>query len=127
MSAVTQRVALALCRFAAIGLPVHEQERYTEEWEADLAADPAHALAYATSMVLHSPAMWLTVTGVSSPDRPLLCKLSRHHYVTVHDNPENRRFTSHVCTRCGHIKDDWRGPSPVNDGYAWGSVPGTLH
>ncbi len=117
-------LAGALCVLASWVLPRDARQRYAAEWRADLSADPAHALRYAVSVLGHAPVLRLTLAGVVKPEQPLSCQLGRHRYVTIHDNPENRRATSHLCTRCGHIKDDWRGPEKVVNGFAWAGSSG---
>jgi hypothetical protein len=123
-------VAQALCAVAARGLPRRVRARFAEEWRADLVTEPDRALRYAASLLVHLLRLRAAVTAdaaVAEPGRrPLACRLHLHRYVTVHDNPENRRFTSHHCRRCGHVKDDWRGPGQVNDGMVWGASAG-LH
>ena len=92
---------------------------------ADVAADPDHALGYATSVLAHAVTLRLTLMGWVHPERPLACRLGHHRFVTVHDNPENRRFTSHLCERCGFVKDDWRGgEQSVVESFAWGNAGG---
>jgi ribosomal protein L37E len=121
-------VARLLCAVAACGLPRYARGRFAQEWRADLATDPEHAVRYAASLLLHIVRLRAAVTARGAVrDRqavPVACRLRLHRYVTVHDNPENLRFTSHQCRRCGHIKDDWRGPNPVNDGVMWGASAG---
>ncbi len=121
-------LAYALCRIAARLLPAAHRGRYEEEWAADLAAtDRDKALAYGLSVFWHALHLRLTLAGRLRTETPWRCRLHLHAYVTVHDNPDDRRFTSHVCTRCGHIKDDWRGPNRVNDSMAWASSSSISH
>lgn len=58
---------------------------------------------------------------------PVRCLISCHDDVTVHDYPENRRFTSHVCQRCGRVKDDWKGPLSGAETWAWTASSGQFH
>lgn len=114
------RLAGLLCDLAARTLPAGVGQRYAEEWRADLAADPAHAMRYASSILANVVVLRLTLSGAVEADLPLRCQLHLHHYVPIHDNPENRRATSHRCTRCGHITDDsgaggWPGRFNVSD------------
>ena len=64
------------------------------------------------------------IVGADPDAVPLRCRLHRHAYVAVHDNPENRRYVSHHCRRCGHVKDDGRGESRPQDGLVWGASTG---
>lgn len=122
-----QRAAHTLCALAVSVLARSDRPRYKEEWQADLAADPDHAVSYASSLLGHAVVLRLTLDGRLHPDRPLLCRLGRHHDVSVHDNPENMRFTSHRCERCGRVKDDWRGREQVvPESFAWGGAAGGL-
>jgi len=122
------QLAYALCRVAARLLPAVHRDRYAEEWAADLAAtDHPDALTYSLSVLGHALPLRLTLTSRHEAERPWRCRLHLHAYATVHDNPDNARFTSHVCTRCGHIKDDWRGPNQVNDSLAWASSSSISH
>jgi hypothetical protein len=126
-AALSLAAARAWCAVAARGLPRSVRSRFTEEWRADLAAEPNHALRYATSLLTHVVQLRSAVSAsglAQNPRKPWSCRLRLHRYVTVHDNPDNLRFTSHHCRRCGHIKDDWRGPSRVNDGAVWGASMG---
>ncbi len=114
------RLAGLLCDLAARTLPEDVGQRYAEEWRADLAADPTYALQYASSILANVLVLRLTLSGAVKADQPLRCQLHLHHYVPIHDNPENRRATSHRCTRCGHITDDsgvggWPGRFNVSD------------
>ena len=121
------RVAHTLCALAVAVLGRPDRARYREEWQADLAADPDHAVSYASSLLGHAVLLRLTLSGHLHPERPLSCRLGRHHYLTVHDNSENMRFTSHRCERCGDIKDDWRGREQVGpQSFAWGNAAGGL-
>jgi len=95
----TLAASRGLCRLAAGALPRTVRARYAAEWQADLEADPTHTWAYATSVLLHVVALRLAVSQPSATRRPLRCRLHLHHDVSVHDNPDDRRFTSHVCTR----------------------------
>ena len=122
-----QSLAHTLCALAVAVLARPDRSRYQEEWRADLAADPDHAVSYASSLLGHAVQLRLTVSGHLHPERPLLCRLGRHHDVSVHDNPENMRFTSHRCERCGRVKDDWRGREQVGpQSFAWGNAAGGL-
>lgn len=122
-----RRVAEMFCALAVAVLARPDRARYRQEWQADLAIDPDHAVSYASSLLRHAVQLRLTMSGHLHPDRPLPCRLGRHHDVTVHDNPENRRFTSHRCERCGRVKDDWRGREQVGPrSFAWGNAAGGL-
>ncbi len=125
-AAATLAASRGLCRLAASALPRTVRARYAAEWQADLEADPLHSWAYATSVLLHVVALRLAVSQPSATRRPLRCRLHLHHDVSVHDNPDNRRFTSHVCTRCGRVKDDWQGAPEADDLSAW-VAGGGLH
>lgn len=59
--------------------------------------------------------------GRDVADQSWFCLLHQHGYVTMHDNRDDWRATSHLCTRCGHIKDDWRGAGPAPASLAWAS------
>lgn len=121
------RLASTLCALAVAVLDRPDRARYREEWQADLAADPGHGVSYASSLLAHSVLLRMTLSGHLHPERPLSCRLGRHRDVTVHDNPENMRFTSHWCERCGRVKDDWRGREQVvAESFAWGNAPGGL-
>ncbi|MEP6650351.1 MAG: hypothetical protein ABJA74_10655 [Lapillicoccus sp.] len=61
------------------------------------------------------------MAGEEVTDVPWSCQLHQHRYVTIHDNHEDWRATSHLCTRCGHIRDDWRGHGRAGDSLAWAS------
>ncbi len=118
----------AVCELAASLLPRSDRARYAEEWRADLQAiDRAQRAGFAWSVLSHAIPLRLTLAGRLHQERPLLCQLGRHHDVRVHDNPENMRFTSHRCDRCGRVKDSWRGPPSAADSYAWGAAAGGLH
>ena len=123
----TQRVGLWIARLvlavAARALPRTARERYAQEWRADLAVAPESALSYALSLLWRVGTLRRAVTGT----RSVRCLLRWHDDVTVHDNPENRRFTSHVCQRCGRVKDDWKGPASAADTWAWTASSGGLH
>jgi hypothetical protein len=83
-------------------------------------------VGYAASVLTHSVALRQALPGGTIARTPTLCRLHLHRYVSVHDNPEDRRFTSHHCTRCGHVKDDWEGPSGVKEALAWNGLTGRL-
>ncbi len=118
----------AVCGLAATLLPRSDRTRYAEEWRADLEAiDRDQQANFAWSVLSHAIPLRLTLTGHLHQERPWLCRLGRHHDVTVHDNPENMRFTSHHCDRCGRVKDSWRGAAPNADSYAWGLAAGGMH
>lgn len=119
MTRVGAALASAMCRLAAQSLPRDIRPRYAAEWRADLAASPGQARGYALSILLHVLALRRELTVAASVTTPLRCRLRLHHEVTVHDNPEDPRFTSHHCTRCGRVRDDWRRPTPSN-GYQLG-------
>ena len=112
-------LAARLCDLAADALAPEVRERYRSEWRADLAADPAQSLTYAVSIVSHLRLITAATTGREVTDLPWACRLHRHRYVTIHDNLEDWRSTSHLCTRCGHITDDWRGGRRTGDSLAW--------
>lgn len=119
-----------LCRLAAGALPRTVRARYAAEWQADLQADPAHTLAYSSSILWHVVALRLAVAQPGRGPVPLRCRMHLHHDVSVHDNPDDRRFTSHVCTRCGRIKDDWqnaRKPDALSAWVAGGGGVGGMH
>jgi hypothetical protein len=109
----------ALCQLAATLLPRAERTRYLQEWRADVDHDPDRGLRYATSVLAHALTLRWTITGRYHPERPLRCQLGGHRYLVVHDNPENHRFRSHQCVRCGRVKDDWLGTPRTDDGLAW--------
>ena len=117
------RVELAgtLCDLAADALPVADRQRYRAEWRADVAADPVHGLQYALSILLHLSRLKAGAAGREVTDQSWFCRLHQHGYVTIHDNRDDWRATSHLCTRCGHIKDDWRGAGPAPASLAWAS------
>ena len=117
------RVAQLILAVAAGALPRTARERYAQEWRADLAVDPESALSYALSLLWRVGALRRAVIGT----RSVRYLLRWHDDVTVHDNPENRRFTSHVCQRCGRVEDDWKGPAPAADTWAWTASSGGLH
>ncbi len=102
------RLAVMLCDVAARALPEGARERYVEEWRADLSADPVYPLRYPVSILAHVLVLRWSLSGAVKRE-PLMCKLHLHHFVVIHDNAENRQATSHRCTRCGRITDDWRG------------------
>lgn len=111
------RLAVLLCDVAARALPEGARKRYVEEWRADLSADPAYSLRYPVSILAHVVVLRLSLSAMVEPGPPLRCRLHLHHYVTIHDNAENRQATSHRCTRCGRIADVWRGggwPGRIN-------------
>ncbi len=112
-------LASTLCDLAADALAPDVRERYRSEWRADLAADPAQGLAYAVGIVSHLRLITAAITGHDVTDLPWACRMHRHRYVTIHDNLEDWRSTSHLCTRCGHITDDWRGAGRTADSLAW--------
>ena len=113
-----------LCRLAAALLPRASRGRYLAEWRADLAAEPEAALGYAWSVLVHALELRRVVVGADPDAVPPRCRLHWHAYVAVHDNPENRRYVSHHCRRCGHVKDDGRADGRPADGLAWGASMG---
>jgi DNA-binding PadR family transcriptional regulator len=112
-------LAATLCDLAADALAPDVRERYRSEWRADLAADPAQSLTHAVSIVAHLRLITAAITGRDVTDLPWACRLHWHRYVTIHDNLEDWRSVSHLCTRCGHITDDWRGARRTADSLAW--------
>lgn len=119
--------ARILCAVAAWALPRGTRRRYLDEWRADLDFAPDQALAYAASVLGQVIALRLALTGGQPTHRPVLCRMRLHHDVSIHDNPEDRRLVSRVCTRCGRVRDDWTEPANgVNDGIAWGASQ-TIH
>lgn len=117
------RMALALLAVTARALPRSIRARYAAEWRADVAFAPETALPYASSLLWQVGTLRRAVTG----SRPVRCRIHWHDDVTVHDNPENRHFSSHVCQGCGRVKDDWKGPAPAADTWAWTASSGQLH
>lgn len=116
-----------LCRLAAAVLPRASRQRYLAEWRADLAdlaTDHGRPLGYALSILVHAVELRRAVVAGGGSAGPLRCRLRLHDYVAVHDNPENRRYASHHCRRCGYIKDDGHGASQPQDGLAWGTSMG---
>ncbi|MEW1952882.1 hypothetical protein [Terrabacter sp. NPDC080008] len=109
-----------LCRLAAALLPRASRERYLAEWRADLAAEPQQALRYAWSALVHVLELRRVVLEAGTDAVPLRCRAHLHAYVLVHDNPEDRKYVSRHCRRCGYIKDDGRSGSQPQDGLAWG-------
>lgn len=124
--AATLAASRGLYRLAARALPRTVRDRYAAKWQADLRTDPAQTWAYATSALLHVGALRLAVSEPGATRMPMRCRLHLHHDVSVHDNPDDRRFTSHVCTRCGRVKDDWHGAPKADDLRAW-VAGGGLH
>lgn len=124
VSAVTAHI---LCTIAARVLPRGMRRRYLDEWRADLDFAPDQALAYAASVLGQVMALRLALTGGKPTHRPVLCWMRLHHDVYIHDNPEDRRLVSRVCTRCGRTRDDLTEPANgVGDGIAWGTSQ-TIH
>ncbi len=119
---VRLRIALLVLAVAARALPHAVRDRYAQEWRADLAVAPESALPYALSLLWRVASLRRAVTGT----RSLRCRLNLHSDETVHDNPENRRFSSHVCRRCGRVKDDWKGPASPTDAWAWTAASGGM-
>ncbi|MGO4596934.1 hypothetical protein [Terrabacter sp. 2RAF25] len=117
-----------LCRLAAAALPRASRQRYLAEWRADLtdlAADSGQPFAYAWSILLHAVELRRVLAHAgASMSRPLRCRLHLHDFVAVHDSPEDRRYVSRHCRRCGYIKDDGRGASQPPDGLVWGASMG---
>ncbi|MDQ2782846.1 MAG: hypothetical protein M3Y26_09995 [Actinomycetota bacterium] len=113
--------AAALCDLAADALPSDDRERYRSEWQADVRADPVGGLRYAISLVAHVVRLRATVAGRDVKDVPWPCVLRQHRFVTIHDNRENLRSISHLCTRCGYVKDEWRGARDARADLAWGT------
>ncbi|WP_076262877.1 hypothetical protein [Intrasporangium flavum] len=113
-----------LCRAAAALLPRASRGRYLAEWRADLSAEPEGATGYAWSVLVHAVELRRIIVGTDPDAVPLRCRLHLHAYLAVHDNPENRRYVSHHCRRCGHVKDDGRADSRPQDGLAWGASMG---
>lgn len=117
------RIALALLAVTARALPRSIRARYAAEWRADLTFAPEAALPYSLSLLWRVGTLRRAVAG----SRPLRCRISWHDDVTVHDNPENQRFNCHICQRCGRVKDDWKGPAPAAETWAWTASSGQLH
>ena len=111
-------LAGTLCDLTADALPVADRQRYRTEWRADVAADPVHGLQYALSILAHLRRLTAGAAGREVSDQSWFCLRHQHRYVTIHDNRGDWRATSHLCTRCGRIKDDWRGAGPARDSLA---------
>ncbi len=114
-------LAAALCDLAADALPPADRERYRSEWQSDVRADPVRGLRYSLSLVTHVHRLRATIAGRDVKDVPWPCVLHHHRFVTIHDNRENLRSISHLCTRCGYVKDEWRGAREARADIAWGA------
>ncbi|HET7397798.1 MAG TPA: hypothetical protein VFJ94_04690 [Intrasporangium sp.] len=113
-----------LCRLTAVLLPRASRGRYLAEWRADLAAEPEEALGYAWSVLIHVVELRRVVVNAGAGAVPLRCRLHLHAYVLVHDNPEDRKYVSRHCRRCGFIKDDGQAGGQPQTGLAWGASMG---